>query len=560
MKITTIPSVYRNVNRWGEILTVLSKYGLADWLSRFDLDFVKGWLKDGGGEALARHSREARIRLALMELGPTFIKLGQILSTRPDLVGIALANELEQLQSDVAADDPNVVRATIESELGQDVDELFDEFEDVPLASASIGQVHRARLKNGDRVVIKVQHAGIEEKVNVDLDILAGLAQLAERIPEFVNYRPRATVADFQRTLRREIDFDREERNMLQFSRDFADNPAIKIPTPYSDLCTPRVLTMEMIVGTKLSQAQEIVAAGFNTDELARRGAEVFLDMIFTNGFYHADPHPGNIVLLRGNVIGLLDFGMVGRIDDSLREEIENMLMAIINRDDSMLTSVIMRVGDVPSDLDESSLRMDLAEFVSHYGNQPIAQLDLAGALNEMVEIIHRFKIMLPAQIGMLLKTLIMLEGTARTISPKFSLMDVMRPFQRKMMRRRFSPKRRIQKLRRVMLELEQLAEVLPRRIGDILSQIQSGKFDVHLDHRGLEPSVNRLVLGMLASALFLGSSLLLSQKVWPVLFDRVSMLGAMGCVVSIFLGLRLLWAINKSGHLDRRDDSNRRD
>jgi ubiquinone biosynthesis protein len=554
MKITTIPQVYRNVNRWGEILTVLSKYGLADWLSRFDLDFSKGWLKDRGGEALARQTRETRIRLALSELGPTFIKLGQILSTRPDVVGVVLADELEKLQADVAADPPDVVRRIIEQELGQPVNELFVEFDDQPLASASIGQVHRARLFSGAAVVVKVQHAGIEDKVSVDLDILTGLAQMAERIPEFVNYRPRATAAEFQRVLRRELDFGREERNMQQFHRDFADNPSVKIPQVYVDLSTPRVLTMERVEGIKLTDCRQVSAAGFELDQVARHGAELYLEMIFTHGIYHADPHPGNLVLLEGNVIGLLDYGMVGRIDEPLREDMEDMLMAIIRQDDTMLTSVIMRIGDAPLDLDENALRGELADFVSHYGNQPLATFQLANALNEMMEIIRRFHIMLPAQTALLLKTLIMLEGTARTLNPEFSLIDVMAPFQRKLLRRRLSPARRLKKVRRVLFDIEQLVTMLPRRIGAILAQVQSGKFDVHLDHRGLEPSVNRLVLGMLASALFLGSSMMMTHKVWPVLFEKISVPGALGCFVSLMLGLRLLLAINKSGHLDRRD------
>jgi ubiquinone biosynthesis protein len=550
MKITTIPHLYRNVNRWGEILTVLSKYGLADWLSQFDLNFAKGWFKDRDGHLLARQSRETRIRLALVELGPTFIKLGQILSTRPDIVGVPFAHELARLQSDVEATSAKTVHETIESELRQPIDELFDDFEDQPLASASIGQVHRARLKNGQLVVVKVQHAQIERKVRVDLDILAGLAQLAAKIPEFVNYRPRATVAEFQRILVRELNFGREERNMLQFIHDFKDNPTIKIPQPYGDFCTARVLTMELIEGTKLSDREAIVAAGLDMDELARRGAELYLEMIFTHGFYHADPHPGNMLLLEGNVFGLLDFGMVGRLEESLREDIENMLLAIVNSDDAALTAAITRLGDVPGNLDEGMLRMDISEFVSHYGNQPLNQLDLSGLLNEMMEIIRRYHIMLPAQIGMLLKTLVMLEGTAREISPEFSLIEVMEPFQKEVLQRRLSPKRRLRKIRKVMMEVEQLIETLPGRMNKILAQIQSGRFDVHLKHRGLEPSVNRLVLGMLASALFLGSALLLSQN---ILLLRI--FGGLGSAISLLLGLRLLRAINKSGNLERSDD-----
>jgi ubiquinone biosynthesis protein len=212
-----------------------------------------------------------------------------------------------------------------------------------------------------------------------------------------------------------------------------------------------------------------------------------------------------------------------------------------------------MRVGEVPRELEEATLRMDLADFVAHYGNQPLESFDLTGALNEMIEIIRRYQIMLPAQVAMLLKTLIMLEGTARNISPQFSLMEVMKPYRRKMLRRRLSPARRVKKMVRIAGEFEQLAEVLPGRIRDILAQVERGKFDVHLDHRRLEPSVNRLVFGMLTSALFLGSSLILSLKVWPTI-RGVSVLGAAGCFVAVLLGLRLLRAISKSGHLDRRD------
>jgi ubiquinone biosynthesis protein len=205
----------------------------------------------------------------------------------------------------------------------------------------------------------------------------------------------------------------------------------------------------------------------------------------------------------------------------------------------------------VPSGTDESQLRVDVADFVAHYASQPLDSLDLSGALSEMVEIVRRYRIVLPAPLAMLLKVLIMLEGTGRLLSPRFSLMELMEPYQRTMMMRRISPTRHLKKMRRIGYELEQLAELLPRRLREILQQVQSGKFDVHLDHRGLEPSVNRLVLGMLASALFVGSSLLLSRRVWPV-YDA-SVPGVIGCALSLLLALRLLRAISKSGHLDRR-------
>ena len=562
MKITSIPQIYRNVRRWTEIISVLSKYGLADWISGFKLELLKDALKARDGAAIARHTREARIRLALTELGPTFIKLGQLLSTRPDVVGVQLADELSKLQSDVPADPPEKVRALVSEELGQPVEELFERFDDEPIASASIGQVHAARLATGVEVVVKIQHLGIESTVREDLDVLGGLAQLAEMIPEFVPYRPSATVAEMARTLRRELDFGREERNLNQFETQFGDNPFVRIPRPITELCTARVLTMERIDGTKLENTEQLVASGIDLAEVAKRGAELYLDMIFMHGFYHADPHPGNIVVLPGNVIGLLDFGMVGRLDERLREDIEEMLLAIVNQDVTILTSLIKKVGTIPPGLDEGALAIDIADFVGQYATQSLDQFDLGGALTDMTQIIHRHRISLPPQVGLLIKTLVTLEGTTKMLSPKFSLMEVMRPFQRKMLLRRLSPARQLRKVRRIYFEVEQLAEVLPRRLGEILEQIQAGKFDVHLDHRGLGPSVNRLVLAMMASSLFLGSSLMLSQQVPPLIFpentyfglQKLSVLGLSGCVISILVGLRLLRAIGKSGHLDRRD------
>jgi ubiquinone biosynthesis protein len=552
MRIPSIPQYYRNLNRAREIFTTLSKYGLADWVSRYDLPIARGLLKNRNGEILSRHTREERVRMAAEELGPTFIKLGQILSTRPDVVGVALADALKQLQSNVPADPPEVARETIQRELGQPVEDLFAEFDDLPLASASIGQVHRARLRSGELVVIKVQHQGIEHRIRVDLDILSGIAQFLEsNVPELENYRPRATIAEFQRLLRRELDFTREERNLQQFARDFEDDPTIHVPRTYPELSTSRVLTMELLEGVKLTEPERLHGGCYDLDEIARRGATLYLEMIFRNGVYHADPHPGNIVVMDGNVIGLLDFGMVGRIDETLREEFEEMLMSIVSHDSERLTSVIMRIGSVPAGFDEMSLSIDMSEFVAHYGNQPLEDIDLGTALRDMIEIIRRYRIMLAAPVAMLLKVLIMLEGTAKLLNPKFSLMGVMEPYHRKMLLRRMSPARHFRKMRRIASEMEQLAELLPRRLREILQQVQSGKFDVHLDHRGLEPSVNRLALGMLASALFLGSSLLLSQRVWPVY--GVSVPGTLGCIASLFLSWRLLRAINKTGHLERR-------
>lgn len=552
MRISSIPQIYRHLARWREILAVLSRYGLADWIGRLGPEFAKDLLKDREGTAIARHPWPTRIRLALTELGPTFIKLGQLLSTRPDLVGTELASELQHLQDDVRADPIHVVRTLVEQDLGLPLEQVFAEFDPKPLASASIGQVHGARLKTGQRVVVKVQHPDVQRKFQVDLEILVGLAHWAEWIPELAIHRPRAIATEFQRTLRRELDFSRELRNMQEFGRYFAGDATVRIPLPYPQYSSSRVLTMERIDGIKLLETERLNAAGIDLNEVARRGANLFLKMIFAHGFYHADPHPGNLVLMEGNVIGLLDYGMVGRIDERLLDDIEELFLAVTSFDAEHLASIITRIGAVPPDLDRAALSVDLADYIAHYGSQPLEAFDVSGALNELIDLVHRYRISLPARMAMLLKVLVTMEGTAKLLSPKFSLLEVMKPYRKRMLLRRFSPGRQFRKMRRAAWEVRRLLDILPRSLSEIIEQVQTGKFDVHLDHRGLEPSVNRLVLGMLASALFLGSSLLLSRQLPPLVFG-VSLFGALGVVVSLLLGLRLWRAIHKSGHLDRK-------
>ena len=551
MKISSIPQIYRNIWRWQEILAVLSKYGLAGWASRLGLSFGSSLLRNRQGQPLVKARHEERIRLAIEELGPTFIKLGQVLSTRPDQVGFDLADELTHLQQNTPADSAELVVALIEKELGRPLAECFATFEHQPIASASIGQVHRATLADGTPVAVKVQHVGIQKQVHVDLEILSGIAQLADRLPELQPYRLKSTMAELQRMMRRELNFQLELRNQQQFERQFADEPMLRVPRVYPELSSQRVLTMEWFTGKKLSGMLEDPAAKVRLPEYARRGAELYLKMIFEHGFYHADPHPGNLILLPNGGIGLLDFGMVGRLGDPLREQVEDLLIAMASHDTERLTNVVMRLGATPPGLDDMALATDLSAFVEQYAYQSMDHFDLSGAFTEFIELVRRYEIMLPTPIALLIKTLLMLEGMSQRMEPEFSLMELVKPYRSKIFRRRLSPTRQARKLRNMMSELEQLAEVAPRRLREILEQVQRGKFDVHLDHRGLEPSVNRLVMGMMTSALFLGSSLLLSREVWPL--HGVSVPGAIGMVLSGMLGIRLMRAINKSGHLDRK-------
>ena len=562
MKISSIPQLYRNLRRWQEIIVILRRYGLADWLSQLRVDFIRDWIKDEQGVPLASYSRSTRIRMALTELGPTFIKLGQVLSLRPDLIGLELAEELTQLQSEVPADSPKLVRELVEKSLGRPINEIYAEFDDVAIASASIGQVHRATLHDGTAVVVKVQHAGIEAKVHEDVEVMAGLAVLADRLPDLAAWKPQVLVEQLSRSLKRELNFSRELQNLQNFARALVKFKGVRIPRTFPELSSSRILTMEYIEGVAVNKLNCDVASDEQRQTIARLAADVYVEMIFTLGAYHADPHPGNVLVINGSELGLLDFGMVGRIDDRLRESIEEMLLSVLSQDVSMLATLIKRVGRTPPRLDDSLLSIDVADLVANYGSQSLQTFDLSGALNDVTDIMHRHQISLPPQTSLLIKMLITLEGTLHQLAPKFSLIEVMQPFFRRMWLRRLSPKRQAKRIRRVYFELEALLETLPGQVSSVMQLIQEGRLDVHLAHKGLSPSVNRLVLGILISSVFLGSSILLAYEVPPLLFmqpvwwgiERLSLFGLLGYALSMMVGLRLVMAINRSGHLDQHD------
>jgi ubiquinone biosynthesis protein len=551
MDISIVPQLARNSARFREVVSTLAKYGLANWLSHARAEWVQQLFTSSTGEDIQGLSQNERIRLALTELGTTFIKLGQVLSTRPDLVGPELAKELTELQSNNPADSPEVVRRIIQDELQRPVEDAFAEFDEKPLASASIAQVHLATLHSGASVVVKVQHQGIEDRVRNDLEILTLLAGLAEQVaPATRQYQPKETAEEFSRTLLYELDFTREAGNLRRFTDNFSENKHICIPAAHEEQSSQRVLAMDFLKGISLTRKDALLQANHDLKLLAKQGAQMFVDMIFRDGFYHADPHPGNLLVLENGSIGLLDCGMVGQLDDDLREQVEDMVLAVLDKDAKRLTGYIMKLGQVPQNVDRKKLGAQLEEFLAEYGNQSIADFDLSGALNGMVKIIRDHQIILPAKIGMLVKVLVMLEGTAQQLNPDFSLAELLSEYKQQAIRRRLSPQRMWKKLQTEARDWGELAERFPGDAVDILERIKKGSFDVHLDHRRLDSIVNRLVLGILAAALFMGSTLLWSQSV-PPLFREVSIPGSLGCVVSAFFGFKLIRAIKKSGDID---------
>lgn len=548
MQLQSVSQIPRDIARALEVARVLFKYGLAEWLEGTEWEPARRMLTSHAGEVLTDQPLPVRIRLALTDLGTTFIKLGQILGTRPDLVGPEVAAELSDLQCRTPADPPETVIALVEKELARPIGECFVEFDHEAMASASIGQVHRARLHNGRPVVVKVQHAGIEGTIRRDLNILSVLAELAERQESFRHYQPTAVVREFRNTLMRELDFRREMRNLQTFRRNFAADQTVMFPKPYPELTTGRVLTMQLLKGTNVGEIAKRDHKHVDRDALALRGAGVFVQMIFRDGFYHADPHPGNILVLPKERLGILDAGMVGRIDDELREKIVSIVLAATDRDASRLADVVAEICKAPPNLDRGGMSAELAELLDQYDTQTVGQFDLGGALTAVTRIVHECKLLMPSRVSMLIKCLILLEGTAQGLNPDFNLADFLQPYRRQFVLQQLSPKTWLRKANRIRHEWASLAQSIPRSANNLLEQLQTGDFAVRINDAPLESSVNRLVAGLCTSALMLASALLWIHQVPPTIYGT-SILGGVGYLVASVIAMRLLWLSRRSNH-----------
>jgi ubiquinone biosynthesis protein len=543
-----------NLARAADVATVLAKYGLAGWLT--DVEWAPGReaLKSQRGDILAEKSFEVRVRLALTDLGTTYVKLGQVLSTRPHLVGPKLAEELSKLQDKIPANPPEVAIKVVEAELGRPIGELFKHFEGTALASASIGQVHDAKLNSGKRAVVKVQHPGIEGTIRRDLDILGFLADLAEKNETLRAYAPKSLIREFSRTLLNELDFRRELHNLQIFRRNFAEDETVEFPKPYAELSTGRVMTMERLHGHPLTDSAALDKSPIPREELAIRGANVFLEMIFRDGFYHADPHPGNVLIQLDGKFGLIDAGMVGRVDEGLTKQIADILMAAADRDSQRLTDAVLRVCGTPDELDRAALANDLTELFELYGTQQVGKMNITGALNTITEILHEHKLMLPGNISMLIKMLIELEGTSTLLNPNFDLAKLLEPWRKRFVRHQFSPRTRLRELRRLYSDWERTAEAAPKAINNLIDRIEKGKFSINLEMGHLKSAMNRLVVGLFVSTVLLSSTLLIVHHIPPQI-KGVSIVGVLGYIPTLLFGARVIWR-NRDSRVSKRRGS----
>ena len=543
--ISGISNFRGNVRRVDEIIRVLAKYGLADWVSDSTPGFIRRRFMTAGGIVVSDFTLEVRIRLALTELGTTFIKLGQMMSTRADMVGPELAEELAALQADTPADPPDAVRAIIQAELGAPPDELFAWFDPHALASASVGQVHAARLIDGTDVVVKVQHAGIEEKVRSDLSLMAAVAGLAEsNSKELARYRPSDTVDEFARTLLRELNFHTELNNLLRFAHNFADHSNIHLPKAYPELSSRRVLTMERLEGFSIANRERMETDAVDRVAFADLFANTMMQMIFRDGFYHADPHPGNIfVLPPAAQLGMLDCGKVGRVDEQTRDEFIGIVAAFLSGDVEALTDQLIELCEVPIDLNRAAYRSDVADFVGEFGDTMGGDLNIGAAFESMFAIIRKHHLVVPPRVNLLLLVIVQTEGTARQLNPDFALTATLKNYGSDLLRRHFSPQQLQREAARSFRDWSRLLKALPHETVNLLERTQRGELQIHVQQHGIQRPLDRLTYGIVVAALLLGSALLWALAAPPALFG-VSIIGVLGVALGVALATHLLYLV----------------
>ncbi|MBW2681688.1 MAG: AarF/ABC1/UbiB kinase family protein [Deltaproteobacteria bacterium] len=560
-KIGVVGRTYRHLARYRQILTVFFKYGFGDLVELLKIEqYIEIGLQlisKNRRSRLEKLSRAQRVRMACEELGPTYIKFGQILSTRPDLVPVDFIKELSKLQDNVPSSPFSEVSKIIESELGGPPEDIFDFFEKTPLASASIGQVYRATLKDGEAVAVKVQRPGIKKIIEVDLEIMLHLATLMEHhIEEMSLHQPVKIVEEFARTLEKEIDYTIEATNMERIASNFLNDLTIYVPKVFRDTTTESILTTELVEGIKVSDIDRLEEAGLDRKLITVRGADIVLKQIIKHGFFHADPHPGNIFVLPDNVICLLDFGMTGSVSRRTREDFIDLAESVVNRNESRATQVLLKLTYWDEDPDIRLLEKDVADFMGRHLHKPLKDIKIGKLLNNLLELAFQHRLRISPDIFLMLKAFSTIEGVGLMLDPDFDMIKQAAPFIKEVKRARVSPQRITGDIFRLAIELFQFVENFPKDILSITRLIKQQKLSLNLEYKGLDKMLstydqisNRISFSIIIAALIIGSALVIMSKVPPLFYD-ISLIGIVGFLAAAIMGIWLLVAILRKGRL----------
>ncbi len=531
-------------DRYAEVAQILVRHGFGSLASVLGLDRLHVGLMPRGTVPV---SNPERLVMALEDLGPTFIKLGQVLSARPDILPPNYLRALSKLQDGARPVPADVIRALIEQELGASPEHVFETFSDTPLASASIGQAHAATLRDGTDVVVKVRRPGVVAQVQEDLEIVQNLAQRASRNWAAVaNYNVEAMAAEFAATLRAELDYLREGRNAERFASNFANETGIHIPKIYWETTTSRVLTIERIYGFKIDDARVVAMPAVDKDRLADRAARAAAKMIFEDGFFHADPHPGNLFVESTGRIGLIDFGMVGEVGEQLRDRLSRLLLAFSRNDPERIGRALLELSINRTTTDRGLLRQDMVRFMQQYQGRQLGEIQITSLITELLAILRNHGLQLPGEIAMLAKMIFMTEGMGARLNPEFNLGEVLRPYASRLALERLNPRKLPGMLKQLGLDTADFGANLPGRLERILQQLDDG-VEVHLRSEELVPLMaraervgNRLVAAMILAAFLRGIGDLTAADrerlhAWRdrLLAGGVGMMGVMGAYLA---------------------------
>ena len=560
MAISQIGKGYRHLKRFRQISAVSLKYGFGQLLSRIKVSqylLRSQSLTVKSLKEVVELSPPERLRMALEELGPAFIKLGQVLSMRPFMIPPAYIRELSKLQDEVSPIEYEQVRQVIRQELDREPEVLFSKFYREPLASASLAQVHRAVTPDGHQVIVKVQRPGVRRLIMEDMSILKDLAGLlVKHLPESRRYDPGGIVEELERTTRREVDFTNEGRSMEIFARNFAEDETVHVPGVYWELSSSRVLTIEWIDGIKISHLDKFPENDLDRRIVARRGGRALLKQIFEDGFFHADPHPGNLFVLPGNIIAPVDFGMMGRLSPEMMSQLSELLVALFHQDVDELSRLYLEMGLVREEIDLTAFKLDLTDLIDKYTGLPLNRIDMQVVMEDLFSISQRYQFRIRSEYMLLARALVTYEEVGRLLDAEYNFLTEAEPFVKDLLKRRFHPERILRELVRTGRDLHHLVKVFPQEMSSILKKVRRGELALEFRHRGLDRlineldrSSNRLAFSLIIAALIIGSSMIMHLEMGPFLFGY-SILGIAGFSIAGVLGLWLAIAILRSGRL----------